>query len=67
MTCCKKEECLLKLKFIDYINNDMIKETKEALLLVNLLTCDNLVETKLKLEALVNELIEQGKILQTFA
>ena len=31
--CCKNKSkiCLLKLKFINYVNNDMLKKTKNAL------------------------------------
>ena len=42
--CCKdkKEICLLKLKFINYVNNDMLKETKNALELISIIDCNNL-------------------------
>ncbi len=67
MCCCKKKECLLKLQIIKYINNDMSKETLEALELINLLTCDNLDDTKIKLQVLMELLIRQGKIIETYA
>lgn len=67
MSCCKKKECLLKLQIIKYINDDMTKETLEALDLINLLTCENLDDTKIKLQVLIELLIRQGKIIETYA
>ena len=66
MSCCKKKECLLKLQIIKYINNDMTKETLEALDLINLLTCENLDDTKIKLQVVIELLIRQGKIIETY-
>ncbi len=64
MSCCKKKECLLKLQIIKYINNDMSKETLEASELINLLTCDNLDDTKIKLQVIIETLINQYKTMK---
>ena len=53
---CKKEICLLKLKFINYVNNDMLKETKKALELINIIDCENLENIKKELNDIVNNL-----------
>ena len=43
---CKKKscskECFLKLKFINYINDNMIKNTNAGALYIDELTCDTL-------------------------
>ena len=56
--CCKNKLkiCLLKLKFIDYVNNDMLKETKNALELISIIDCQNLEIIKNELNNIVNNL-----------
>lgn len=44
----------------------MTKETLEALDLINLLTCENLDDTKIKLQVVIELLIRQGKIIETY-
>ena len=64
MSCCKKKECLLKLQIIKYINDDMTKETLEALDLINLLTCENLDDSKIKLQTIIETMIRQYKTIK---
>ena len=63
---CKKkicsEECLLKLKFINYINDNMIKNTNAGSAAVAELNCPNLDELKNKLNAIVDELLKENTV-----
>ena len=68
--CCKnkKEICLLKLKFINYVNDNMSKETKRALELLSTINCENLELVKKELQKIVgDEEKEEEKIIQIAA
>ena len=61
---CKKKscskECFFKLKFINYINDNMIKNTNAGALYIDELTCDTLGVLKSKLEEIVNKLQKEN-------
>ena len=65
MSSCKKNICLLKLKFINYVNNDMLKETNNALELINIIDCNNLENIKKELKNIVENLEFQTKVVET--
>jgi hypothetical protein len=61
--CNKSEICSLKLKFVNYVNNNMIKETNMALELLRNINCDNLEEVKKELNNIVeNSFVESQNI-----
>lgn len=51
----KKEICLLKLQFINYVNNNMLKETNKALELLSTINCENLELVKKELQKIVGD------------
>jgi hypothetical protein len=58
--------CLLKLKFANYVNDNMLKETNMALELLRNINCDNLEEVKNKLINIVGgEIIEDEVIVSS--
>ena len=63
---CKKkicsEECLLKLKFINYINDNMIKNTFAGTARVAELNCPDLDKLKNELITIVNELLTENAV-----
>ncbi len=63
--CCKnkKEICLLKLKFINYVNDNMTKETKKALELLSTINCENLESVKKELQKIVGEEVKEEEII----
>ncbi len=52
----KSKICLLKLKFINYVNDNMTKETNNALKLISIIDCQNLKIIKNELNNIVNNL-----------
>ena len=63
----KKEICLLKLQFINYVNNNMLKETNKALELLSTINCKNLELVKKELQKIVGDEEKELKISRTFA
>ena len=58
--CRCKITCLCALKKIKQINDNMISETAKALLLNDLLTCENLDIVKNKLEDILKKLQDES-------
>jgi hypothetical protein len=61
--CNKSEICSLKLKFTNYVNDNMIKETNMALELLRNINCDNLEEVKKELTKIVGDEIIEEKVI----
>jgi hypothetical protein len=61
------EECLLKLKFINYINDKMIKNTNAGAKYTEELNCDNLNEIKNKLQVIIDTLKKDTEEIGTLA
>lgn len=63
---CKKkicsEECLLKLKFINYINDNMIKNTNAGAAVVAELNCPDLDKLKTELITIVDGLLKENVV-----
>jgi hypothetical protein len=59
------EICSLKLKFANYVNDNMIKETNMALELLRNINCDNLEEVKKELTKIVGDEIIEEKVIES--
>ena len=59
----KKEICLLKLQFINYVNNNMLKESNKALELLSTINCENLELVKKELQKIVGDKVKEKEII----
>ena len=63
---CGKKICLLKLKFINYVNDNMLKETNKALELIDIINCGNLENIIKELNGIIQNLEYGTKTLEAF-